>query len=115
MARRRSAADGEGEITLDLYGGALVVAPRLADGATVAAFSLSGQTSTSSYSIRTWASLPRLERLRVGDVEGYVFWMNPGPQSLTVGKPGFQAATTELTIPSDGSVVTWEPLLVPVN
>jgi hypothetical protein len=100
-------------VTLDLYGGALVVAPRLADGAAVTAFSLSGQASTSTFSIRTWDSLPRLERLRVGDVEGYVFWMNPGHQSVTVGKPGFRAATTELTIPSDGSVVTWEPVLVP--
>jgi len=92
----------DAEIVLEFQGGGLVVAPRSADGASILHYRLVRDGD----GLSTWETLPRLDRLRVGDVEGFVFWMSPGSHDLTVWKSGFQATKTTLVIPSNGSIVT---------
>jgi|GEM_PF-4400601 len=98
------------QVSLNLKGGGILVAPRFPNGSDVSEFLLS-QKDGAGFSLRTWDMVPALERHTRGEVTGYLFWMSSGKKHMFASRPGYRPTDETVEVPEDGSVVVWRPTL----
>ena len=92
---------------LTLRGGRVLLQPRSSSGTRFANF----RWGTNGPQLRTWAGLAPYERSE----GGVLVYLDSGPHTLYVGKFGYRSTSETVTVPADGGVVRWGPVLAPAQ